>query len=171
LFVFLLICFAPAHCAPPARWCSLCVHRWSQPFYMCSGMLFCCFHIVFRCFPSACYVPGDLLDCPVSVVSVVVAVGKVSGLAMLICSYAHMLLWLCFLPCCSGLYAPVGHYQWFSLLVTSSLSCNGVNASMCITAPCPGCHSHCSKISFAVVTNTSVGVSPETFLLQLQGGA
>jgi hypothetical protein len=66
-------CVMPSLCSPHT---SLCVLRWSRLFYSCSCMLLCCFHIVFLCFPSACCATGVLLECPVPVVSVVVAVGQ-----------------------------------------------------------------------------------------------
>jgi hypothetical protein len=68
------------------------LHEQGVPFIITSILLFCfllcCCHTVFLCFPSACSVSGVLLECPVSVVSV------------LIRSFG-------FLPCCSPLNAPV----------------------------------------------------------------
>jgi hypothetical protein len=68
----LLVCFAPAHWASSALWDSLCFFRWSQMFCSCWCMLLCCFHIVFLCFPSPCCASDVLLECPVSVVSVLI---------------------------------------------------------------------------------------------------
>jgi hypothetical protein len=91
VFVFPLLCFALANCAPSACWCSTVVSSGlaCSICTMCSSMLYCYFQLVSLCFPSACF--WCLLEFPVSVVSVLIcafcfAFCPVAVYTMILCS-------------------------------------------------------------------------------------